>query len=99
MRRTDGLLTAEENYGVASLPSETIEPLLAGTLGVLFSRYNSSKKTEMDARRFYYGACALSSLTVRNAAPHATLAMSNHLQMVADLIERDIGIDPIREKW
>lgn len=88
------------------ISSEQIEPFAAMLIGRLFARCEHAKANDPDRMHYHcenlwFGIHGLEKIAIAaQTATHFSIAMNNHINFIADYIEREIGIDPVKEwKW
>ncbi len=83
--------------------SEVVEPAFAHIIGVMYCRFcgvceGGGDKVEA-AYDLWAAAQAISTLTIiLGTTTHASIAIGNEKQRIANLIKAEIGIDPILDK-
>lgn len=85
-----------------NITSEELEPTAALVVGRLFARFQAARtlsEKETTLNNLWWAVNALSSLAVAvGTAPHFSIASANHIGWTADLIQRELGIDPMSDQ-
>lgn len=78
--------------------SEVLEPKLAQCIGILWSDVERQGRTEEAYKIFWHKLRALELFVITCNAPHASLAFSNNLGKVEQMIKWEFGFYP-QENW
>ncbi len=93
-------MSKTETQNLFPAKSESIEPAFAHIIGVMYCRFKHTIDNEGDvveaAYDFWSAVEAMNLLTITlGNATHASIAISNHKQTIASMIENATGLDPI----
>lgn len=83
------------------IPSEAIEPFAAMLVGRLFARVTEAKNigdinaVELAYANLWWGVHGLEKIAIAvSTATHFSIAASNHIRFVAEMVRKDLGVDP-----